>query len=309
MWSYGIHDLPGGHDRLDHSGRAIDDALTRENLRRHLRQLVLDQAKGGNRLSELLALRSILRGHAQGVLGGAHRAGSQPEAAEVEDVKRDIGAFAHFPQNVFHWHLHLLQNDAARGGGFDPQLVFLPARGEAGKSAFDQKSRDVLAVHFGEDGEQVRPTGVGDPHLGAVEHVMFSVRRKRGLGAHAERVGAGAGLAQGVGCHPLAGREFGQVLSLLRFRAEINQRLRADAGVGAHGHAESAQARELFRHADAADLAQAQAAISLRHFHAEQAQFARLAKDLLRPTLLLMLQRLEVGEHLFFHELFRRLRH
>ena len=138
---------------------------------------------------------------------------------------------------------------------------------------------------------------------------MFAVGRKGGFGAQTEGVGAGAGFTEGVGRHPLAGRQFGKILFLLRLRAEVEQGLRADAAMRAACHAEAAEPGQLLLHAHRGGLVQPQAAILLRHAHAEQSQFPRLAEKLLREPLLLMLQRFEIRQDLLVHEFLRGLRH
>ncbi len=59
--------------------------------------------------------------------------------------------------------------------------------------SFDQERREPLAVHLGEDGEEIGEAAVGDPDLLAVEHVVPAIRRQPRRRARGQRVGAGSG--------------------------------------------------------------------------------------------------------------------
>ncbi len=74
-------------------------------------------------------------------------------------------------------------------------------------------------------------------------------------------------------------------------------------------HAEAAEPAKLLLHRDARDFAQAQAVEVCRSLHAQQTDCARLAKDSLHQPIRLVLQCIEVREHLLLHELLRRLTH
>ena len=74
-------------------------------------------------------------------------------------------------------------------------------------------------------------------------------------------------------------------------------------------YAEAAEPRQLFFHAHRGGFAQPQAAILRGHAHAEQPQFPCLAENFLSEPVLLVLQRIEVRQHLLFHELLCGLRH
>ena len=64
------------------------------------------------------------------------------------------------------------------------------ANGKSGKSLLDEKSGEFLAIDLGEDGKEVGESGVGDPHLFAVQDVVLAIGRERGAGAAVHSVGA-----------------------------------------------------------------------------------------------------------------------
>jgi hypothetical protein len=102
---------------------------------------------------------------------------------------------------------------------------------------------------------------VGDPLLGAVEHVVVAVAPRGGL--HAPGVAAGAGLGEGEGPEPTPGSHVGEVLRFLRLGAEEDNRDRPEGGgrVG-DGHA-GAAARELLHAQAQVEDAAAEPAVGL----------------------------------------------
>src|SRR4029079_17383286 len=89
-----------GNPRVDEAGGAIEQALDRVGLHDHLTELVLDRAEAGDRLPELTAGRGVfgaLRDRADRA-AAAHR--TQLEAGEVQDVERDLVAFADLAEQV-----------------------------------------------------------------------------------------------------------------------------------------------------------------------------------------------------------------
>ncbi len=107
------------------------------------------------------ALRSLAYWMAllQAVARAADAGRAQLEAADVQDVERDVVALAGLAQQIFHGHLAIGQNQRAGGGAADAELVLLGADGEAGRAALDEEGREFFAVDLGEDGEEVGETG------------------------------------------------------------------------------------------------------------------------------------------------------
>ena len=96
-----------------------------------------------------------------------------------------------------------------------PHLVFFLAVADAGKAAFDEEGGELLAVDLGEDDEEVGEAAVGDPHLLAAEREA-AVGMPGRARLRAERIRAGARLAQRICADHLAADEPRQVLRLLR---------------------------------------------------------------------------------------------
>ena len=119
----------------------------------------------------------------------AHGAGL--EAADVQDVEGDDVALADFAEHVFDRHLAVVEDDGAGRRSANAHLVFFGANGEAGKSLFNQERGELFTIDLGEDGEQVGETGIGDPHLFAVEDVVFTIGRNLGSGTAVQSVRAG----------------------------------------------------------------------------------------------------------------------
>ena len=147
---------------------------------RHLRDLLADQAEVGDGLAESLALLGVGDGMLQRGARAADAARAQLEAADVENVEGDDVAFADVAENVLHRHLAVVQDERRSGRAANAHLLFFVADGEAGEILLDQERGELLAVNFGEDGEQVGEVGVGDPHLLAVQDVVLAVGREHG---------------------------------------------------------------------------------------------------------------------------------
>ena len=159
-----------------------------------------------------LRCAGVLAGFADRALraAAAHRA--QLEAAEVQDVERDLVSLADLAEQVLRGHLHVLQNDRRRRRAVQAHLVLFLAARHAAERALDDEGGEVLAVDLGEDDEDVGEAAVGDPHLLAVQDEA-AVGLSRRARLRAERVGAGARFAEAVGADDLAGHQPRQVLA------------------------------------------------------------------------------------------------
>src|SRR3546814_13787015 len=90
-------------------------------------------------------------------------------------------------------------------------------------------ARPRLGIGLGVDHQGVGLAGVGDPHLAAVEDVAVALLV--GAGAHADDVGAGAGLAHGQRAAVLAGDQLRQVAPLLLAAAVAAELVHAAIGL------------------------------------------------------------------------------
>ena len=136
-----------------------------------------------------------------------------------------------------------------------------------------------MRVRLRPDDEHVGDRRIGDPHLGAGEHVAaLHLLRPR---AHAARVRTGVWLGQAEAADPFARGEPGQVLLALLLRAVGVDRVHHEARLDRHGRAVAA-VDALDRAGDqaVADVAEAGAAIFRRDGRAEQAELAHLGEDL-----------------------------
>ena len=167
--------------------------------------------------------------------------------------------------------------------------MLLLADRDPGEGPFHQECGDLLAVHFREHREEIRPPRVADPHLGAVQQIVGPVGGERCLGAHGQRVGARGGLAQAVGGHPLSRGELCEVFGLLGCGAKIGKRLGANSAVSPACDTKSAVAGELLGDPDRGHLPEPQPAVILRHLDGQQSELTGLAEELHRHPRLLML--------------------
>ncbi len=149
---------------------------------------------------------------------------------------------ADFAQQIFHRNFAVVEDDGTGGRSADAHLVFFTTDRESRESFLDQESGELFAVDFGKDSEQIGEAGVGDPHLFAVQGVVFAVLRELGAGAAVHRVRAGRGLRQCICPDNLAGSETRQVFPLLLLSAEINDGERADPGVSSPGRGKASPA-------------------------------------------------------------------
>src|SRR5437667_24741 len=114
-------------------------------------------------------------------------------------------------------------------------------------------------------------------------------------------------LVKAVRADPFASRELRQILFLLRFRAKVNDRQGADAGVRPVRYRKAAVDRKFFRKDRGGNFVQACAAEFFRYASAHQADFAALFHQLRHQPGLLILQILDEWEDFFEDKFFRRL--
>src|SRR5438445_4694090 len=98
----------------------------------------------------------------------AHTHCAELEAADIKNVESDNVSFAYFAQHVFRRNFAVIQNDGTSGRSTNAHLVLFRANGKSREALFNQKCRELFAIHFGENREQIGKAGIGDPHLFAV---------------------------------------------------------------------------------------------------------------------------------------------
>ena len=184
-------------------------------------------------------------------------------------------------------------------------MFFLPAA-HAFERPFHDEGGELFAVDFGKHDEDVGESAVRDPHLLAIEHeAAVGLLRRAGLGA--ERVRTGAGLAQAVRAHELAGCQLRQVLLLLLLGSKEHQRQRTEIGLCAECRSERGGARHLLAHDHRGHFVEAEAAIRLGDVGAEQPELAAPLQQLARERPLFLLETIELGQHLVVDKGLRRL--
>src|SRR5271165_3245495 len=141
---------------------------------RHLTELLLDHAKGGNRSSKLLALPRVSQGVVQSLSGASQVQSTQLQAPEIQDVEGDLVPLAHFPKHVFNRHTHVFEEKGGRRRTIQPEFRFLTST-HYSHLALDNESRELLPVNLCENREHVGKATVGNKHLLAVQDVVSAV--------------------------------------------------------------------------------------------------------------------------------------
>ena len=147
--------------------------------RRHVRDLLAHQSEIGDDFVERLPLLGIADGIFKRDPASAHAHCAQLEAADVQDVEGDQMTLADFAQQIFNGHFAVVQNDWASGGAANAHLVLFRAHRESGKILLYQEGGEFLAIDLREYGEQVGESGVGDPHLLAIQNVVLAIGGER----------------------------------------------------------------------------------------------------------------------------------
>ena len=133
--------------------------------------------------------------------------------------------------------------------------------GEAGRPALHQIAADLAIVALGPHHRHLRHRAIGDPQLGAVQHVLVALLD--GARGHGAGVGAVIGLGKSEAAEGLAGLEPRQPLLLLRLRAVGVDRVHDEPAL--HG-GEGAQARvaalQFLHDEPVGDVVEARAAVT-----------------------------------------------
>ena len=135
----------------------------------------------------------------QAGLHDAHRAAGQYHAFEVQTAHKHFYALIQAAKHVFGRDFNVIEDQFAGIGATHAQLVQLRPAGKAFPVALDNECGDAMGALFrfglGIDHIDVGIGAVGDPHLGAIEHIV--VTALLGPQLHADHIGAGVGLAHG----------------------------------------------------------------------------------------------------------------
>ena len=106
-----------GQRGVDHAERCDRPAIRRRKCRRRISaSFSWIRPKSAIDLAERLALLGVLDGVLQTVARAADAGRAQLEAADVQNVERDLVALADFAEQVLHRHLAVGQDQRAGGG-------------------------------------------------------------------------------------------------------------------------------------------------------------------------------------------------
>ena len=185
-------------------------------------------------------------------------------------------------------------------------LVLFLAVGDARKRAFDDEGAEVFAVDLGEHDEQIGEAAVGDPHLFAAQHeaAVGLARRAR---LCAERIGARSRFAERVGADHLARQQPRQVLLLLRFRAEQQNRQHREVRLRAERGAERGRPRQPLADDQRRHFVELNASVCFGDVDAEQPELSAALDELSSHGPILRLETIELRQHFLLHELVGRL--
>src|SRR5439155_11328481 len=108
-------------------------------------------------------------------------------------------------------------------------------------------------------------SGIGDPHLFAVQNVMLAVRRKMSASTTIQRIRSRRSLRQSVGPDNLSRSQPWQIFLLLLLGPEIHDGQRADPSMSAPGGGESRILRDVVSNNRGGDFVHLKPAISFRN--------------------------------------------
>jgi len=208
----------------------------------HVGDLALDQLEFADALAELLAVVDVGNNDVHRSLHQAQRAPAEYCAFVVEATHQYLDAFADAAKHVFFRHLDILKHQFASVRATHAELVELLRNRETGGAFLEDESGHALGasgqIGFGVDHQHIAIGAVGDPHLGAVEHVAIAFFI--GAQLHRNHVGTGVGLAHGQRADVFARNQLWQKFALLRLAAIAVDLVDAKVGVGAVRQADAA---------------------------------------------------------------------
>ena len=241
----GLAAIAGRGDRV-HVGAA------RVHRRVHVGDLALHELEFADGLAELPSLVHVghdavhARGH------DAERTAREHHALVVEAGHQHPHAPAFLAEDVLVGDFAAVEHELAGARAAHAQLVELLGGGESRELAFHDERGDSARAGVGVglrvDHEHVRVGAVGDPHLGAVQHVP--VVSLLGAQLHRDHVGPRSRLAHRQRTDMRAGNEPGEVALALRVVAVSPDLVHAQVRVGAVGEPDRGRGPADFLHRD-----------------------------------------------------------
>ena len=133
-----------------------------------------------------------------------------------------------FGENRISRHVHIGENEFRRVAGSERELAMLVLGMETRQRRIDDEAADAGIVGavtgLGPDDGHVRLGSIGDPHLAAIDDPA-AVGLLPGTGDHARRIRPVVGFGEAEATDHFRLREFGQIVLLLRLRAERENRI------------------------------------------------------------------------------------
>ncbi len=215
--------------------------------------------------------------------------GRQHNAFVIETGHQHVDAVADDAKDILRWHFAVGEHQFGRIGAAHAELVELLRRRKALHRLLDQERGDAArtggAVGLGVDHQRIGHGTVGDPHLGAVEHI--AVADLVGPRRHRHHIGAGARFRHRQRADMHAGYQLRQIFALLLGRAVAADLIDAEIGMRAVGQAHRCRGARHLLHGDTVrQVAKAGAAIFLIDRNAVQAERPHFGPEVARKTLL-----------------------
>ena len=253
---------------VDEAGRPVGDRLRGVSACCHVRELPLNQAELTDRATKLPPLCRVLGRDLDGGSSARGAVGGQLEPPHVERAERDQVAFPDLAEQVFDRDVHVFERERGHGRAVLAQKSLVRADGQPVAVRVHDESREVLTVHFGEEDEDVRPCGVGDPLLAPVHHVVCTLVVQHRPRRDVHGVRSRAGFGQGEAREHLSVHTRPEVTFALVLGGEVDERKHADALMSEDQRAEAPEFRADRAHAGDGEHAEVESAVflgDLRH--------------------------------------------
>ena len=291
---------------VDVAGGPVHHALHGVRPRRHLSELVLDCAERRDGLTELLTLGRIFRRLADRDVGASAAHAAKLEAAEIQNVERDLVPLPDLAEQILRRHAHVLKNQRRRRGSVQTELVLFFSAADSRERALDDERGEMfsgIVDDLREDDEEIREAAVGNPHLLAVQHEA-AVGLPLRSGFRAEGVGSRTRFAERVRADELAGQEPRQVFLFLRLRAEEDERQNCEVGLSAERGAERRRSGEPLADENRGHFIELDAAVRLRDVDAQEPELAAALHERPGEGPVLLLEPIELRQDLLDDEFF-----
>src|SRR5258705_4641469 len=274
----GQRDLVGARpSRVLETAELETEELRLGDLVDHPHELLLDELERADGLAELDALLRVLERPVVAAHGGADDAPGDAVARLRETGQRALDTL-HAGQLVLQRDAAVLEGQLRGDGGAHRELPRDVQGAVAGGALLDEVAPDLAVVALGPHHRHVGHRAVGDPELGAVEHVFLPLRHRARL--HPAGVGAVVGLGEAEAADRLPGLQRREPAVLLRVGPVGIDGVHHESALPGREGAETRIAPLQLLHDEAVGhVVEAQAAVALEG-GPEHAHLAQLGGDL-----------------------------